>query len=87
MDKITKEKFRLPISKIVGVPSKIELNVVEDDKVNKIEKQIKQFHERQTNQETAWIFCWGYLVALKHYSIINENEYEILEKINEELFK
>ena len=38
MDRIIKEKFKLPISEMVGVPSEIELNVVEDDEVDKIKK-------------------------------------------------
>jgi len=30
MDRIVKKKFKLPISEMVGVPSEIELNVIED---------------------------------------------------------
>ena len=31
---IKKKKFKLPISEMVGVPSEIELNIMEDDKEN-----------------------------------------------------
>ena len=39
MNKIKKKKFRLPISEMVGVPSEIELNIIEDDKEKKEKKK------------------------------------------------
>ena len=54
---------------------------------NNIKKQIKQFHDRQGDMYTAYIFCWGYLVALKHNSLITEEQYKILDKYNGEIHK
>ena len=49
-------------------------------------EQIKQFHDRMSDQQTAWIFCWGYLTALKHNKIISENQYKALEEYNVSLW-
>ena len=38
MGKITKKKFKLLISEMVGVPSAIELNVIEDNEEDKVKK-------------------------------------------------
>jgi hypothetical protein len=50
-----------------------------------VEVQLKQFHERQGDKWVAWVFCWGYLVALNHNSLITKDQYEVLNKINSDL--
>ena len=45
MNKIKKKKFKLPISEMVGVPSEIELNIMEDDKEKKEEEGGYLFRE------------------------------------------
>ena len=45
MIKIKKKKFKLPISEMVGVPSEIELNIMEDDKENEGGLMIKIDYE------------------------------------------
>ncbi|GAH36545.1 unnamed protein product [marine sediment metagenome] len=52
-----------------------------------VKTQLKQFHDRQGDEWVAWIFCWGYLVALKHSKLITEEQYKILDKINTDLLK
>ena len=52
-----------------------------------VEVQLKQFHERQGDKFVAWSFCWGYLVALNHNSLITKEQYEALDKINSNLLK
>ena len=39
MGKITKKKFKLLISEMVGVPSAIELNVIEDNEGDKVKRR------------------------------------------------
>ena len=50
-----------------------------------IKNQLKQFYERQCDKFGAWTFCWGYIVALKHTSLITKDQYDILDKTNGEL--
>lgn len=47
-----------------------------------VEKQLKQFHERQGDKWIAWGFCWGYITALDHNSLITKEQYRILDKVN-----
>lgn len=51
-----------------------------------LHKQIKQFHDRMADHQTAWIFCWGYLIALKHNKIISERRCKMLESYNRDLW-
>lgn len=51
-----------------------------------VEKQIKQFYDRQGDKWVAYAFCWGYLVALKHNSLITGGQYKILGEYNDSLW-
>ena len=52
-----------------------------------VENQLKQFYKRQGDKWIAWAFCWGYLVALNHNSLITKAQYEILDKTNQDLLR
>jgi len=78
MDRIIKEKFKLPISEMVGVPSEIELNVVEDDEVDKIKKGEENMI--RIDYEGAWKELKEHL-RKKH--ITDETVMEVVESIEQ----
>ena len=57
------------------------------NKILNLIKLISQFHDRQADEEAAWIFCWGYVTALEHHNIITHDQRIYLSNFNDGLFK
>ena len=61
------------------------MDSINKDKFNDIVKYIKS-HYNIFDKGEASTFNWGYLTALNHYNIINDNDYSELISINNKTY-